>query len=355
LLTNKNKGFAYRIAKFLRRLSLRAKTQYPGLTDEAHKARCQYFRELFPYVFSHYTQKECPSQCPCNEHYGPKAAADIRKVDLKKSFSENEAIAARARAHEDVNEGDLDAITKADISFTHLAAGLLEDSNLEDAEACKAVEIAAEKAAEENVCEILVGEEVPDNSEPGMVKIRRVSKKYFNLENKKDLASWRKIVAVLERFEDSCEMILFAVDTCMSENSNRRRIVFLPKDKVFLRTYQVRSLLSAMLEIFARAQLYEMILAHLNLPLDDSDLTVLQVFHSVDSKKEYHSDRKKVQALHCGCSSLLLTKFNTMLTISMQRILEKISMTRHIQSCTRRLEISLGLQSLASQQEAKVS
>lgn len=64
------------------------------------------------------------------------------------------------------------------------------------------------------------------------------------------------------------------------------------KDRFFPRSFAVRSLMSAVLEVQPKAELYERILHHLGLKVTDCDIVTMQMYHMMQEKKEWHAARK---------------------------------------------------------------
>jgi hypothetical protein len=232
------KGFAYRIPKFAMRLVKRSEKLFTGHDAATVAVREAWFQTQWRYAFSHYTQRECQSTCPCNQFYGNDAAPDIRDGDLSRSFSDvfhKEDLRAKNKAV----RRDVDAVGAEDLFRANLLEELIECEqsgvDLSDELECEGIRDDVRSKTFQIVKEIRMGEEIPVGQDEKLVKMRRVEKVWLDLSVKKDAALWAKIAPVMERYANGVHEILWAVNTCASENSNRRRLVFLPKVSRFVR------------------------------------------------------------------------------------------------------------------------
>jgi hypothetical protein len=223
------KGFAYRIPKFAMRLVKRSEKLFTGHDAATVAVREAWFQTQWRFAFSHYTQKECPSTCPCNQFYGDDAAPDIRDGDLSRSSSDvfhKEDLRAKNKAvRRDVDAALLEELIECEQNGVDLSDEL-ECEGIRDDVRSKTFQV---------VREITMGEEIRVGEDKKLVKMRRVEKVWLDLSVKKDAALWAKIAPVMERYANGVHEILWAVSTCASENSNRRRLVFLPKVSRFVR------------------------------------------------------------------------------------------------------------------------
>jgi hypothetical protein len=289
------KGFAYRIPKFAMRLVKRSEKLFAGQDSATVAVREAWFQTQWRFAFSHYTQKECPSTCPCNQFYGDDAAPDLREGDLSRSFSD---VFHRedSRAKNKAVRRDIDAVGAEDLFRANLLEELIDCEqngvDLSDELECEGIRDDVKSKTFHIVSEIKMGEEVPVGKDDKFVKMRRVEKVWLDLSVKKDAALWAKIAPLMERYANGVHEILWAVNTCASENSNRRRLVFLPKDRFFPRSFAVRSLISAVLEVQPKAELYERVLNHFSLKITDCDIVAMQMYHMMQEKKEWHAARK---------------------------------------------------------------
>ncbi len=62
-------GLPYRISNFWMRCIKRAEKIVDGHTEQAVSERLKIFKQLWAHVLAHYTRKDCPKSCPCNEFY----------------------------------------------------------------------------------------------------------------------------------------------------------------------------------------------------------------------------------------------------------------------------------------------
>ena len=73
-------------------------------------------------------------------------------------------------------------------------------------------------------------------------------KQWINLTLAKNKNKAEKIQALLTAAADSAEDILHCMNTCLSENSNFRRLTWTRKDRFYVTSYHARSLIEAALE-----------------------------------------------------------------------------------------------------------
>lgn len=180
-----------------------------------------------------------------------------------------------------------------DVYTGHALSSLLEVSahaGSNDQNVQSEVEAAVEDA-DEVVREIVDGDPIPAH---GRVKVRREAKAWLDVEgNVKDKDLALKMKPILQLAGDNVSDVLFGLNTCLSECSNIRRLVFCRKDRFYYQTYEVRSLLSAVMENVGRNYLWQRIYAYFGLEWDAKDERVDQFFERKDEKREKHSDRKK--------------------------------------------------------------
>ncbi len=133
---------------------------------------------------------------------------------------------------------DVDAIGAEDLFRANLLEELIECEqngvDLSDELVCEGIRDDVRSRTFQIVKEIKMGEEIAVGQDEKLVKMRRVEKIWLDLSVKKDAALWAKIAPVMERYANGVHEILWAVNTCASENSNRRRLVFLPKVSRFV-------------------------------------------------------------------------------------------------------------------------
>jgi len=65
----------------------RAEKQYQGHDAETVRKRKEYFDGLWKHAFGHYTRKECPGDCPCNQFYGPSEALSQQDLENGESLA----------------------------------------------------------------------------------------------------------------------------------------------------------------------------------------------------------------------------------------------------------------------------
>jgi hypothetical protein len=245
------KGFPYRIGKFFMRCLKRSEKAFEGSGEETVEKRVKMFDSLWSHAFAHYTRAECPKACPCNEFFKDGSVDELQSQDV---------YCANA----------LD-------SFLEMEQGNVEEDPLQFDE-------------EEEIVREVVGD--PTECQPG-VKNRRAAKKWLDSSNPREADLIEKMRPLFDLAQKSVSNILFGLNTCLSECSNSRRLVFARKDRFFYTSYEVRSLLSAILENISRADLFQRIYAYFDLEFSVQDLKVLDVLEKVDEKKDRDSARKK--------------------------------------------------------------
>lgn len=104
---------------------------------------------------------------------------------------------------------------------------------------------------------VIVAEVVSDEDAASMqstrpTKRRRREKQWIDLSNKKHALKGEKIKALVEAAAHSIEDVLHCMNTCLSENSNFRRLTWTRKDRFYVRSYEARSLIEAALENVTR-------------------------------------------------------------------------------------------------------
>jgi len=117
-------------------------------------------------------------------------------------------------------------------------------------------------------------------------------KRWLDLNVKKEHEMATKAKALMEKAEDCVSDVLFGLNTCLSECSNSRRLVFCRKDRYYYASYEARSLISAVLENLERAVFFRRLYAYFDLELDEADEQTIAVLMSQDKAKRRHSSRK---------------------------------------------------------------
>jgi hypothetical protein len=249
----KYKGFPYRIGKFYMRCLKRAEEQVSGHDEESVKERKEIFDQLWKHAFEHYTRETCPNECPCNQFYSGEGGEKLVEADV---FAAN-ALSSLIDAENDVE--DFEQNVEAD-------DGMVK-------------EVMEEEATSR------------DRNNPN-VKIRREAKRWLNQQNQKEA----KFIALMKPlFLDAGRTagnVLFGLNTCLSECSNFRRLVFCRKDRFYYSSYEARSLISAVLENTTRADLFKRLFDHFGLVLGDDDAKSIQKLEQQDKLKEKHGERK---------------------------------------------------------------
>ena len=147
-----------------------------------------------------------------------------------------------------------------------------------------------------------------DNDNPRATKKRRKEKQWIDLTVGKNKAKGEKILALLSAAAASIEDVLHCMNTCLSENSNFRRLTWTRKDRFYVTSYHARSLIEAALENVTRLVIpFSFSLVHLLYPNFQNFVKevedVLKVefvsdnlkseLEKVDKKKKKQSKRKK--------------------------------------------------------------
>ena len=246
------KGYPYRIGKFYMRCLKRAEQQFDGHSADSVQERHAYFMTLWKEALPHYTRKECPRSCPCNEFY---------------------------------QNGD--QLEENDFEQCEALENLLDVDNGQDGENNQ------HGTNTDRVVREIVRDEL-GNAEAEMgVKIRWSAKQWLDPNNAREEALIRKITPLLELAGESASEVLFGLNTCLSECSNSRRLVFLRKDRFYYQSYEARSLISAVAENIGRAVLYVKIFDHFGLEMDDADDRALEEYQRSDKVKVRQSTRKR--------------------------------------------------------------
>ena len=249
------KGFPYRIGKFYMRCLKRAEHKFEGHSNEIVEQRHEYFMTLWTHALPHYTRKECPASCPCNEFYQEKAVDELQEDDIH--------VGDALEGLLDLENGNGDA-----------------DDGVNDGE-------------DDQVVREVLRDDLGDKEPEDGVKVRWSAKRWLDAENPKEQTLINKITPLMELAGDSATDVLFGLNTCLSECSNSRRLVFLRKDRFYYRSYEARSLISAVTENIGRAALYVKLFQRFGMEMDDKDDKVLDVYGKSDKVKVKRSERKK--------------------------------------------------------------
>ena len=251
----KYKGFPYRIGKFYMRCLKKAEKKFHGYEQEVVDKRKEYFDTLWQHVDGHYTRRECPSDCPCNEFYG-------NALDLLEG--------------QDIQRGE--ALTAL------LMLGETEELN---------TRIQVEPTDANIVKEILEEDAGMLDRENRGVKVRKMPKRWLDESNKKEAAMIEKMKRLTKLAGECASDVLFGLNTCMSECSNIRRLVFCRKDRFYYQSYEARSMISAVLENLKRTELYQQLFSYFGIEYDGNDENVLATLNQQDDTKLKHSTRKR--------------------------------------------------------------
>jgi hypothetical protein len=97
----------------------------------------------------------------------------------------------------------------------------------------------------------------------------------------------RKLVLVLRN--NKISKLMTSLNTCMVENSNRRRLKYTPKTHFFQASYKARSLISAAVENASKLETARWLA---NTPGFDLDLETVKLFGDMDNRARRHRQRK---------------------------------------------------------------
>ena len=75
-----------------------------------------------------------------------------------------------------------------------------------------------------------------------------MAKKWLDVGNAKEAKFAAEMKKLMELAGECASDVLFGLNTCLSECSNSRRLVFCRKDRFYYHSYEVRSMVSAVLE-----------------------------------------------------------------------------------------------------------
>ncbi len=256
------KSFPYRIGKFYMRCLKRAESKYLGHDEEAVENRRKHFEDLWKYALPHYTNKLCSKDCPCNEFY----------------------------------EKEVEILERDDIYAVHALSSLIDVENHSGSNENGKPEQPQLELVEEKdnfIKEILEEDANEDERNNPDIKKRKEVKKWLDEKNEKEKKFIEKMTPLFESAKDCVSDVLFGLNTCLSECSNSRRLVFCRKDRFYYSSYEARSLISAVLENIDRSALFEKIYEYFGLKFDSKDESVMNSLKKVDNKKIKDSERKK--------------------------------------------------------------
>jgi hypothetical protein len=124
------------------------------------------------------------------------------------------------------------------------------------------------------------------------VKVRKKAKMWLDVRIEKEKKMVEKMKRLTKMAGDCVSDVLFGLNTCLSECSNARRLVFCRKDRFYYSSYEARSLLSAVLENLDRVELYKRLNSYFGIEYDAEDEKVEETLKQQDEKKASHSKRK---------------------------------------------------------------
>jgi len=236
-------SFPYRISNFWMRCVKRAEKIVAGHSVEVLAQRQQEFERLWKHALLHYSRKECPRLCPCNEFY---------------------------------QGGETDGD-----EFDEMAR---EAERLLDA-----CENAEQDEVEVVVPEVLIG----DGEIEGNVKRRFVPKKILDIGKPREKQLLEQLTTLVDVARQNASYVLWALNTCAAEGSNFRRLVFCRKDRFFYASYTARSCLSTLVENYGLEETYKKLTTALDFSDAVVDSRVCQDLAKQDEKRAWHSKRKK--------------------------------------------------------------
>jgi hypothetical protein len=236
-------SFPYRISNFWMRCVKRAEKIVAGHSVEVLAQRQQEFEKLWKHALAHYSRKECPRSCPCNEFY---------------------------RGGE--TDGD---------EFDEMAR---ESERLLDA-----CENAEQDEIEVLVPEVLIGDGDSDRN----AKRRFVPKKILNGAKPREKQLLEQLTTLVDVARQNASYVLWALNTCAAEGSNFRRLVFCRKDRFFYASYTARSCLSTLVENYGLEETYNKLTTALDFAEVGVDRRVCEDLAKEDEKRAWHSKRKK--------------------------------------------------------------
>jgi hypothetical protein len=237
-------GLPYRISNFWMRCIKRAEKIVHGHTEQAVSERLKVFKQLWAHVLAHYTRKDCPKSCPCNEFY-------------QNGETEGDDYDEMAREAERFVNSDVDG---------------------RDDEVVVVVP------------EILFDDPV---ARTGKEKLRFVAKKFLNASNPKEKQLVEQLKTLLVVAEENAGYVLWALNTCAAEGANFRRLVFCRKDRFYYASYTARSCLSSLVDNYGLEETYCKIAKALEFSQRDIDGRVCADLQGEDERRAWHSKRKK--------------------------------------------------------------
>jgi hypothetical protein len=236
-------SFPYRISNFWMRCVKRAEKIVAGHSVEVLALRQQEFEKLWKHALPHYSRKECPQSCPCNEFY---QGGETDQDEFDEMARETERL--------------LDACEQA------------EEDELEVV-----------------VPEVLIG----DIQIQGNVKRRFVPKKILHDAKPREKQLLEQLTTLMDVARQNASYVLWALNTCAAEGANFRRLVFCRKDRFFYASYTARSSLSTLVENYGLEETYKKLTTALDFSQSDVDGRVRQDLAKEDEKRAWHSQRKK--------------------------------------------------------------
>jgi hypothetical protein len=236
------KGFARRIGKFFMRCIKRAEEAHKEDTEKARTLRLETFTKLWQHAWNHYTTDKCPPSCPCNEF----AADEDNATDEAQQHAVSQVLDA---INERINEEEVEVVRGN------------------------------------------VGNDEPTDLFTNSKKRKRTMKIWLDLNVPRDKAKAEALKTMMEAAVERVDEVLYAMNTCLVECSNWRRLVFLRKDRCYVSSYNARSMLAALLENLSRSEVVLRLYKRLNLgTVLPSDM--LDALDAIDSKKQYYRRHK---------------------------------------------------------------
>jgi hypothetical protein len=238
-------SFPYRISNFWMRCVKRAEKVVTGHSVEVLGQRQQEFEKLWKHALSHYSRKECPRSCPCNEFYqGGETDGD----EFDEMVRESEQL--------------LDACENAEHDEVEVV-----------------------------VPEVLIGD--GDGENQGNAKRRFVAKKILDSAKPREKQLLEQLTTLVDVARQNASYVLWALNTCAAEGSNFRRLVFCRKDRFFYASYTARSCLSTLVENYGLEETFSKMTTALDFSQSDVDRRVCEDLAKEDEKRAWHSTRKK--------------------------------------------------------------
>ena len=249
--------FAPRIGRFYMRCLKRAEkavveNDTMSLSDVVVE-RSKVFNSLWAHAYGHYTREHCPTDCPCQQLVSYGKGKGISAMDIAEIAAFEKVLQLQDRK---LGSSTVDAVgdVEEEIGVVEMAAAEAEASGLHDGDGKKI---------------------------------------FLNVQKRMEKKLADKMKPLLELMGRLAPSLLTGINTCMSENTNWRRLVFVRKDRFYPSTYDARSLVSALLETLTRTQLYKLVWKKLGLQIGAHQEELFKKYAKHEKQKRNDNKRRR--------------------------------------------------------------